>query len=135
MHNIIKYKKKIIESGDTIKIDKMLELDQKAICVAHDVQPEMTKWLKLEYRELSNGCILDVDMVEEVMPSVKWTIEETNSVKESHKWNCDNINFYFMANHYYHKFSTILEEDKILEMANLENKMAYHIWKIKRMYR
>lgn len=136
MHRVKEYKKEIIEKNDHDTIHKMLELDDKAFCTLKDKDYDMAKWLSSEYRELARGTELDEEMIKMVLPTIKWSVEDTNGVKSQKGWSCDDMNFNFMANYFYHKFSDIINDDMmILDMAHKESEKAYHVWKILKMYK
>ncbi len=126
MHKIKTYMDKIIENGKHEDMEQIEEYFYKLMCKVHMVDPDMTKWIKEDLKEMAYGKVITEEMAHEWVYSMKpcgqyWTMEETNNAMKSLGYNLDPIHFYIVANMQFNDQHNLVKDNEELAL-----KMAYN---------
>lgn len=109
------YIEKIIESNNNEKMEKLREILVDTISYLKDIDYEKYRSIECKLYEIVEGKKLTEkkakEWVEEMRPTYKWTMEETNQVKMQNNVDIPEIDFYVLMNMLYTDYSRTLGED------------------------
>lgn len=116
-------KKYIEDIGNNRNIEDMEKLGNMLydiICDMKESHHELYEKYKMELYELAYGEVINEDMAHTWVKSMKpvgkhWTMEETTNAMHEMGYNCDDIEFYVVANMIYNDYYDLVRDNE--EMA------------------
>ena len=123
---IRKYIEKIGENHNVEDMEKLGDMLAEIIYKTKESHHELYEKYKLELYEMAYGKVISEEKAHEWVKSMKpagmhWTIEETNDAMKQLGFNCDELEFFVVANMMYNDYYSMVKEDEALALN-----LAYH---------
>lgn len=116
------YINKIIESDDNAKMEELKDLLEDTITYLKGTDYEKYEKIECELYEIVEGKRVNEEKAKEwvsgMLPPAKWSMIETNKVKEKFNVEIPEIDFYILMNMMYSDYGDVIGEptdDNILE--------------------
>lgn len=109
----MQYMRALIEKGTDEGMEVLGKVFDKAMSHMKKCDPEYYKKLEMKLYEAVNGKVINEEMAEEwimkMKPRAKWTMEETNSVRDTYKISdISQLDFYIVMNMLYSDMKNLL---------------------------
>lgn len=112
---IREYLDKIIEKGSIEDMKCLGHIVIKAMDSLKENDNELYEEIKTKMYEMAYGKVLTKEMAEKwvnsMKPIARWSMEETNSVKNEYGADIDEISFYVVMNMMYSDYKNVFEDD------------------------
>ena len=109
------YIDKIIASNDNIKMEQLKEVLVDTIDYLKETDPKKYHSIECRLYEIVEGKKLNEKKAKEwvgnMIPLARWTMEETNKVREENKVDIPAIDFYVLMNMLYTDYSKTLGDN------------------------
>ena len=124
---IKEYINKIVNTGNKEDMEELSEMLDEAILKLKMNDEECYNEYKMKLYEMANGKILDENMAEEwvmsMKPRARWTMEETDQVlKQYNITSIDSIDWYVVMNMLYSDMKSVLgsgdDEESLTKYVN-----------------
>ena len=105
--------------------DKLTDIIDMLMCEIKDIEPKLYEHIECELYEGAYGKVINKEMAHNWVKTMEpiglhWTIEETTGAMKSLGFNCDEVEFYVVANMMFNDYYELVKEDEELAL-----KLAY----------
>lgn len=114
MHKM--YVRSIIEKSSKEDMEKLEEMFDKAVDHLKECDHELYKDMEMELYEIVNGKKISLEMAEKWVQNMipahqHFTIEETTNAMRQYGYNCDQVDFYVVANMIFNDFYDVVKDN------------------------